>query len=291
MPIPSGQLNTWANQGAITTSSNAYNSIRTALLKSTSPLANRDVDIFLQGSYGNATNIYGDSDVDVVVLYGDTFGKDMSSLTPTQQQLHESVFPPATYPWVNLRNDTLAALQAHYGAQAVTPGRKSIKVRMLSLFNWTPPAWADIPGAFTIFGILSWWFDRQIWRWPFVRRMGLSTPILDGKWSGVIRSSYDEFRTEYSVSMTIRQTWTTIFLLFAAGQSRSHSMTAAINVGPESLLVYSFTNEPEAGAVDTMHTHVGTAFVRILPGELVGEYYSGRDRQNIGTIRLSREKD
>jgi tRNA nucleotidyltransferase (CCA-adding enzyme) len=67
MPIPFSRLNTWSNQGATTTSSTAYNSVRTALLKSTSPLANRGVDIFLQGSYANATNIYGDSDIDVVV--------------------------------------------------------------------------------------------------------------------------------------------------------------------------------------------------------------------------------
>lgn len=129
MSIPSAQLNTWANQGAITTSSNAYNSIRTALLQSSSPLANRGVDVFLQGSYGNATNIYGDSDVDVVVLYENTFHKDMSALTSAQQQLHESVFPPATYHWSDLRNDTLAALRSYYGAAAVSLGSKSLKVQ------------------------------------------------------------------------------------------------------------------------------------------------------------------
>jgi hypothetical protein len=128
MPIPQSKLDTWSNQGAMTTSAAAYASIRHALLKSTSPLANRGVDIYLQGSYANSTNIYGDSDVDVVVLYKDTFHKDMSALTPDQQRRHEIKFPPATYNWTNLRDEALIALRAHYGNGAIRLGTKSIKV-------------------------------------------------------------------------------------------------------------------------------------------------------------------
>ena len=61
MPFAEAQLVTWSNQGAKTTSANSYASIRHALEKTGSPLAGRDVDIFLQGSYGNDTNIYGNS--------------------------------------------------------------------------------------------------------------------------------------------------------------------------------------------------------------------------------------
>jgi hypothetical protein len=128
MPIPLSQLNTWTNPGALTTSSAAYASIRNALLKQTSPIASRGVEIFLQGSYANSTNIYGDSDVDVVVLYENTFHKDMSRLTAAQQQLHEATFPPATYHWRDLHTEVVAALRSHYGAGAVKPENKSIKV-------------------------------------------------------------------------------------------------------------------------------------------------------------------
>ena len=129
MPIPSRQLDGWANQGAVTISSNAYNSIRTALLATNSSLQGKSLDIFLQGSYANATNIRGDSDIDVVVLYDDTFYKDLSALTPEQQRLHEAIFLPATYPWQSLHDDVLAALRLHFGNNAVTPGRKAIKVQ------------------------------------------------------------------------------------------------------------------------------------------------------------------
>jgi len=88
----------------------------------------RSPEIFLQGSYANATNIYGDSDVDVVVLYKDTFHKDLSALPLSQQQQHARDFATADYQWSHLRDDVLTALRAHYGGAAVVPGRKSIKV-------------------------------------------------------------------------------------------------------------------------------------------------------------------
>lgn len=128
MSIPESQLETWSHQGALTTSSAAYGSIQHALLKKTSPLAERGVEIFLQGSYTNSTNIYGDGDIDVVVFYKNTFCKDMSALTPAQQQLHEALFRPATYQWSQLRDDALSALLSHYGRGAVRLGKKSIKV-------------------------------------------------------------------------------------------------------------------------------------------------------------------
>jgi hypothetical protein len=129
MAIPKAQLETWANPGALTTSAAAYASIRNALLKSSSPVANLGLDIHLQGSYANSTNIYGDSDIDVVVLYSATFYEDLSALTLAEHQIHvSSGFVTATYNWPNLRDDVLRALRAHYGNGAVNPGKKSIKV-------------------------------------------------------------------------------------------------------------------------------------------------------------------
>lgn len=128
--IPESQLGTWSHQGAITISSAAYTSINAALTKSSSPLVNKKPEIYLQGSYANSTNIYGDSDIDVVVLYENTFYKDMTALTLAQQQLHEMTFSPASYHWRQLRDDVLAALRDHFGNGAVTPGKKSIKVQI-----------------------------------------------------------------------------------------------------------------------------------------------------------------
>jgi hypothetical protein len=129
MAISESQLTTWTNIGATVSSSRAYISIRNALFAPNSPLLRRQLELFLQGSYANSTNIYGDSDVDVVVLHSDSFHYDLSALTPQEQAWHAQYFPyPAAYTWHHLHAEVLAALRAYYGDNAITPGKRAIKV-------------------------------------------------------------------------------------------------------------------------------------------------------------------
>ena len=55
------------------------------------------------------------------------------------------------------------------------------------------------------------------------------------------------------------------------------------------VLSYEYLNEPVAAAGATMHAHRGTARL-VLQGEsdLDGEYYTGRDRQQYGALRIHR---
>ena len=55
-------------------------------------------------------------------------------------------------------------------------------------------------------------------------------------------------------------------------------------------LDYMYVNEPGAGALESMHAHRGTAMLEFKDGVLEGDYYTGRDRREIGTIRLQREQ-
>ena len=63
MAIPESQLDTWSHQGSITQSSNTYATITGALEAAGTPYANKAYKVFLQGSYGNDTNIYAPDDV------------------------------------------------------------------------------------------------------------------------------------------------------------------------------------------------------------------------------------
>lgn len=131
MTISESQLNSWANQGATTIGQNTYTSIKTALSASTSPirhLIGNSVQIYLQGSYRNNTNVRGDSDIDVVVEYNGAWGSDLKSLTPEEVQLYNDDHGPADYTFNHLRNDVIVALQRYYGDQYVKPGNKSVKV-------------------------------------------------------------------------------------------------------------------------------------------------------------------
>jgi hypothetical protein len=58
----------------------------------------------------------------------------------------------------------------------------------------------------------------------------------------------------------------------------------------ECILIYNYLNEPNPGTVETMHMHRWTARL-VLTGtdRLEGDYYTGRDRNNIGVIKLRRK--
>lgn len=106
MPIPESQLETWSHQGAVTTAKATHESIRNALTASTSPVrqlvANGSVNIYLQGSYKNDTNIRGDSDVDIVVELNSIY---YSNLSEAEKQL--LALTTATYNWHHFRADAL----------------------------------------------------------------------------------------------------------------------------------------------------------------------------------------
>ncbi len=54
---------------------------------------------------------------------------DMSKWTVEEQQLHEQRFPTSPYQFDHLKAEVLAALEKHFGSQAVKAGGKSIKVQ------------------------------------------------------------------------------------------------------------------------------------------------------------------
>jgi hypothetical protein len=56
------------------------------------------------------------------------------------------------------------------------------------------------------------------------------------------------------------------------------------------LLTYEYLNEPRTAAAVTMHMHRGVTRLRVEDKGRVldGDYFSGRDRQNYGAIRLER---
>jgi len=129
MAIPEFQLETWSHQGAVASSSATYRSIQTALNAATSPIRNKNYEVYLQGSYKNDTNIRGDSDIDVVVELNATFGYDLSQLNYEQKAAFNRAYPTnATYQWTHLRDDVLQALRNYYGNSAVTEGNKSLKL-------------------------------------------------------------------------------------------------------------------------------------------------------------------
>jgi len=127
MPIPSTQLETWANQGAITTAQATHTSVRSALANHEWP-SQVKYDDYLQGSYRNHTNIRGDSDVDLVVELTSAFWSNLSAEDKEQLGI-----TPVDYSWTDFRREIIRVLTNYYGASLIdTSGSKSIKVLALS---------------------------------------------------------------------------------------------------------------------------------------------------------------
>lgn len=127
MGIPESQLETWSHQGSITQSSETYNTIKSALEIAGSPYAGKDYKVFLQGSYGNDTNIYAESDVDIVIQMNNTFHHDLTKLPDVQKEAFKAAHSDAEYSYDNFKKDVLTVLENKYGDD-VNSGEKAINI-------------------------------------------------------------------------------------------------------------------------------------------------------------------
>src|SRR6266404_3548286 len=128
MTIPLAQLQTWSAQGASVTSRDTYATVKAALENPNAKYTSRNFKVFLQGSYGNDTNIWAESDVDVVIRYDGAFFRDISSLPAGQLAAYNNHYSgPVNYPYDNFKKHVHAALKSAFGNSA-KPGTKAIKI-------------------------------------------------------------------------------------------------------------------------------------------------------------------
>jgi|SRR5882724_786821 len=127
MAIPESQLETWSHQGSITQSSTTYNTIKNVLEAADTPYAAKRYEVFLQGSYGNDTNIYAESDVDIVIKLNDCFQSDKSALSDSEKAAWKEAYKDAVYTHVDFKRDALAVLTKRFAGE-LAPGDKAIIV-------------------------------------------------------------------------------------------------------------------------------------------------------------------
>lgn len=128
MTIPLAQFETWAKQGAATTSKDTYATVKAALEDANATYTNRNFKVFLQGSYGNDTNIWAESDVDVVIRYDGAFYHDIEQRPANEQAAFHAAFPnDGTYSYDDFKEHVRKALRAKFG-DSVKPGTKAIRI-------------------------------------------------------------------------------------------------------------------------------------------------------------------
>ena len=128
MAIPESQLETWSHIGAGKGSASTYKTVKDALGDSGAPYAGHSYSVFLQGSYGNDTNIYSESDVDVVICLDDCFQSDRTELPAEQKAAWKAAHPnSATYTLVEFKRDVLKVLAGRFGKD-VKEGKKALMI-------------------------------------------------------------------------------------------------------------------------------------------------------------------
>lgn len=128
MPISESQLETWAKQGPTSQFTSAYDALKVVLNDPLSPYYLKDFSIFLQGSYKNDTNVYGDSDVDVVLRLDSTFYTDLYFLSDEDKARYSAQRIPATYTLDEFKGAVVAWLSQKYGSD-VKPGKKAVFIK------------------------------------------------------------------------------------------------------------------------------------------------------------------
>ncbi len=127
MGISETQLKTWSAQGKTGQFTDTYNSIRTNLLDGSATYPVKDCDVFLQGSYGNDTNVWADSDVDIVLQHNGAFYYDISGMSANEQQAFQSAFSTnASYGYSQFKVDAETWIRRLYNG--VQTGKKVILI-------------------------------------------------------------------------------------------------------------------------------------------------------------------
>jgi hypothetical protein len=103
--------------------SNAIKMVKDAI-SSSEELKTKDIEIFVQGSYANNTNVRAESDVDVSVMLKDTFySEKIKGLTREDYGFSEGTNTFSTF-----RKDVQKALVDKYGNENIKLGNKAIKI-------------------------------------------------------------------------------------------------------------------------------------------------------------------
>ena len=159
----------------------------------------------------------------------------------------------------------------------------------LDSVDFEPQWWLSVPSFAGCYSGLQWLFDRYVWKLGLLRKLKLiQLPDLNGRWIGEVKSSYSRDGRAHSVSVVILQRWSKILVRLESEHSRSRSISASLRTVdlPNPELSYQYVNEPRSNAPGTMEMHRGTSTLESIGSGLEGDYYTGRGRGEVGTIKL-----
>lgn len=121
-------LDTWSAQGSKVQSAQTYQTIKNVLEDSSSPYYSQIFEVFLQGSYGNDTNIYADSDVDIVICLTTIYYDDVEWLSESEKSFYNSTTLGGSYSLSQFKASVVDWLKQNFGSDVVV-GKKAVLIR------------------------------------------------------------------------------------------------------------------------------------------------------------------
>lgn len=143
---------------------------------------------------------------------------------------------------------------------------------------------------FAFYCVYFYFFDKVLWKMKLISYF-IKIPNMNGKYVGILNSSFDEFKKDYNASVNVKQTWTEIIITLKTETSESNSHSATIIFKNEKIyLLYSYLNEPKNDSNNSMYIHYGTC-THVYDKEentFNAEYYSDGSRKTYGRIFLKK---
>jgi hypothetical protein len=124
VPIPDRQISRWSEQADSTLPGWTHAVLHDAL-DDAKLLEELGVEIFVQGSYANSTNVRKDSDVDLVVQLKLPLEEDVDGLNPDEVELFYQHYGYTDYGWEEFREDVVRSLREKF---FVREGNKCIDI-------------------------------------------------------------------------------------------------------------------------------------------------------------------
>lgn len=140
--------------------------------------------------------------------------------------------------------------------------------------------------------VISFVFVKWLWRFKWFYPWLVPFPNLAGKWSGSIKTKYNNQQLNIPLEVSITQTFFQVTVRLKTGESQSISNGAYFPTdmdGKVTHLYYSYVNTPNQGIRDRSAIHYGSTrldFDCYPVTELTGEYWT--TRQTVGNIELRR---
>lgn len=126
MRYSNGELDNWTSPLSETEEARVENTekmIRDAI-RSDPNLNKMDIEVFVQGSYANNTNVKAESDIDICVMLKDTF----HSKYPEGKTREDYGFVASSMKFLDYKDMVRQAITKKFGAQYIKEGNKSFKI-------------------------------------------------------------------------------------------------------------------------------------------------------------------